>query len=390
MGFDQRLGSAFFARLQGDLRAAMAAEEIGCLLLDGAEDVLYASGFAHRPTERPVVLALTASEAVLLIPELERSHAAGQGIAAEPLVYFEYPGIESPLSLLARRLGRIEGKLAHGPGIPFARAEALATLFPAVPVVCTGLVGAQRLRKYPEEIALHREAGRISDAMVAAGVALLREGLAAGAPLPSEIEMERHVTRHALALMAREHENIVDVPVLAGGLVTGGLRTALPHGIESNRRFERGEGVILSLGCRVGGRAAESERTFFLGDPTQAQARAYGLAAGAQELGREAMRPGATCAGVDALALGHLRAAGMAPHILHRTGHGMGVAFHEPPWVEAGDPTPLAPSMVLSCEPGLYVAGLGGFRLADTVLVGSDGPDSLTHYPRSLEDSVIG
>jgi Xaa-Pro dipeptidase len=67
----------------------------------------------------------------------------------------------------------------------------------------------------------------------------------------------------------------------------------------------------------------------------------------------------------------------------------MGVMFHEPPWVEGGDETVLEPGMVCSSEPALYVPGLGGFRIADTVLVGESGPESMTHYPRRLDEIVI-
>jgi Xaa-Pro dipeptidase len=74
----------------------------------------------------------------------------------------------------------------------------------------------------------------------------------------------------------------------------------------------------------------------------------------------------------------------------HRVGHGMGVMFHEPPWVEGGDETVLLPGMVCSSEPALYVPGLGGFRLADTVLVTASGPESLTNYPRKLDEVILG
>lgn len=387
--FNQRLDPSFYERLHRDLRAGMAMRDIGLLVLDAADDVLYATGFAHRPTERPVVLALTATEAVLLVPELERSYAESQKVAAELAVYFEYPGVERPLSLLPKRLGRIAGDVAHGFGMSVGRAGELAALFAGNRVVATDLVSRHRYVKYPEELRLHREAGRISDEMVRAGVDLLQEAFHVGQPLPSEIEMERHVTRHALAIMAAEHDDILNVPVLAGGLVNGGPKSAFPHGIESARRFEPGESLILSLGCRVGGRAAESERTFVLGEPTKDHEKYYRIAQEAQRIGTAGLIAGQTCASADVAALSYLHAAGMTAFVKHRVGHGMGVAFHEPPWIEAGDATLLAPGMVCSSEPALYVPGVGGFRLADTVHVSETGPDSLTHFPRNFEEIVL-
>jgi Xaa-Pro dipeptidase len=176
---------------------------------------------------------------------------------------------------------------------------------------------------------------------------------------------------------------------IAGGLVYGGPNSAYPHGMPSGRRFQMGESFMLSLGCRVGGRAAESERTFILGEPSSDQARYYQIAQEAQRMATAALIPGKTCASADNLALGYIRDSGMSEYLVHRVGHGMGVMFHEPPWVEAGDETVLEPGMVCSTEPALYVPGLGGFRLADTVLVGARGPEPLTNYPRPLEEIVL-
>jgi len=85
-----------------------------------------------------------------------------------------------------------------------------------------------------------------------------------------------------------------------------------------------------------------------------------------------------------------IRRAGFATYLRHRQGHGIGLGFHEPPWVADGDGTVLAPGMVLSSEPGLYVPGHAGYRISDTVLVTEEGPRRLTGYPRDLADIVIG
>jgi len=107
-----------------------------------------------------------------------------------------------------------------------------------------------------------------------------------------------------------------------------------------------------------------------------------------QERGTNAMAPGRPCREPNRIALEAIRAAG-GDYILHRLGHGMGVAFHEPPWAEDGDSTVMEPGMILSSEPAVYVPGLGGFRLADTVLLTETGQGSLTRFPRALEEIVI-
>ncbi len=152
---------------------------------------------------------------------------------------------------------------------------------------------------------------------------------------------------------------------------------------------KRGESIILSLGCRVGGRAAESERTFFIGEPSKEQQGHYAVAYEAQRLATAALIAGHTCASSDNIAQEYIRTQGMTENALHRVGHGMGIMFHESPWIEAGDQTILEPGMIASSEPSITVPGFAGYRIADTVLIAAEGPDSMTKYPRKIDEIVI-
>jgi Xaa-Pro dipeptidase len=389
MTFTQRLGAGFYAKVHKDIRSRMANAGIDLLLLDANDDVIYTTGFSHYTTERPVVFAIAQDRTWLLLPRLEQSHADHQTIAAEPVVYFEFPGVDKPFDVLARALPRQTGTVAHSYGIAFGRVAQIAGAFPDAKVVPSNIVQQMRLRKYPEETALHREAARISDEMVKAGVALISEAMRKGGDLPSEIEIESHVSRHAMKIMFDEHEDLMLVQGLASGLVYSGIRSSIPHGMPTGNPVKRGESIILSLGCRVGGRAAESERTFFIGEPTKEQQGHYEVAYEAQRMATTALIAGNTCASADNLALGYMRDKGMKDNALHRVGHGMGIMFHEPPWIEAGDQTILEPGMIASSEPSITIPGFAGYRIADTVLITRNGPDSLTKYPRRIDDVVI-
>lgn len=390
MTFSQRLGTDFYAKVHKDIRSRMAEAGIDLLLLDANDDVIYTTGFSHYTTERPVVFAITQIGAWLLLPKLEQGHAAHQHIAAEPVVYFEFPGIDRPFDVLARALPLITGVIGHSPAIAMARAEQIKAAFPNAAVVrSSGIVQQMRLRKYPEEIVLHREAARISDEMVRAGVDFIADAMRGNRELPSEIEIESHVSRHAMKIMHQEHEDLMLVQGLASGLVYSGTRSAFPHGMPTGNPVKRGESMILSLGCRVGGRAVESERTFFLGEPSKVQQEHYAVAYEAQRMATQALISGHTCASADGLALGYIREAGMGDYALHRVGHGMGIMFHEAPWIEGGDQTILEPGMIASSEPSITVPGFAGYRIADTVLITANGPDSMTKFPRKIEEVVI-
>lgn len=390
MAFSQRLGAGFYAKIQAEIRKRMAIEGIDLLLLDSNDDVIYTTGFSHYTTERPVVVAITATDTFLLLPELERTHAAHQHIAAEAIVYFEFPGIDPWHAVLGRKFAGFRGTVAYGHAISLARIKPIEGAFPnAERVVPSNIVQQMRLRKHPEEIVLHREAARLSDRMVEVGVEMIRDAMRKGGTLPSEVEIESYVSRHAMRTMHEEHEDVMLVQGLASGLVYSGPRSAFPHGMPTGHPVKIGESIILSLGCRVGARASESERTFFIGEPSKVQEQHYAVAYEAQRMATAALIAGHTCASADNLALAYIRDSGMGEYLLHRVGHGMGIMFHEAPWVEGGDQTILEPGMITSSEPAIFVPGFAGYRIADTVLIAAEAPDSMTVYPRKLDDIVI-
>ena len=104
----------------------------------------------------------------------------------------------------------------------------------------------------------------------------------------------------------------------------------------------------------------------------------------AQQVGTEALVVGARCSEANAKCLGVIRDAGLGDYIRHRQGHGIGLQNHEPPWVEDGDQTVLAPGMAVSCEPGIYCPGQGGYRISDSIVVTRRGAaDAHTRPARS-------
>lgn len=398
--FSQRLPRSFSSRVQADVAARVAAEGLVGVVTDDPDDVAYLTGFFHHPCERPVAVWLGADgHAVLLLPELEREHAESQDARAELVSYPEYPGVVPPFSVLADVLrgvlaGRGGHRVGHGPGSSWERltalGAALAAAAPGTGLVPTRSVQVARYRKRPEEVALHAEAARITDLMLAAGRTFVEEALAAGGELPSEAEVAGHVGAVGTRTMYAEHDDVVAGSFLAGGLVYSGPGSAHPHARPSGRRLRRGETFLLSLGCAVGGRFVEGERTFVLGEPDETQRRCYETVRRAQEVGAAALRPGARCADVNAACLQVVRDAGLGPYLRHRQGHGIGVGMHEPPWLEDGDPTVLEEGFVVSNEPGIYLPGHAGYRISDSMLVTAGGAEPFTSYPRDLDDVVVG
>lgn len=390
MGFLQRLDAGFYATVQARVRARLEEDGLTAIICDHPDDVAYLTGFFHHPGERPVVVHLGLhGPATLLVPALESEHAQWQGAAAEVVTYPEFPGVVEPLTILARAV-RAGGRVGFGPSMSVARLRLLERSFPGLDLVASDAVTLARYVKEPAEVELHREAARITDLMLAAGIALVTDAVADGGSMPSESELAAHVGRVGTSTMYAEHEDVVVLGFLAGGLVYAGPNSAKPHGLPSSYRLRPGDTFMLSLGCAVGGRFVEGERTFILGEPSAEQQRYYEAVRAAQQLGGDLLRPGLTCAESNALCLDVIREAGLGEFLQHRQGHGIGVGMHEPPWLEDGDDTVLEEGFVVSNEPGIYIPGHAGYRISDSMLITADAAVPFTAYPRSLEDVVIG
>ncbi len=167
-------------------------------------------------------------------------------------------------------------------------------------------------------------------------------------------------------------------------IVASGVRSALPHGRATAARLPRRGFVTLDFGIILNGYCSDMTRTVFLGKPKPGERKAYEAVLEAQENAVNAVAPGASCAEVDEAARGILRREGFVEAFSHSTGHGVGLEIHEPPRVGAGQSTRLQPGMVVTIEPGIYLAGQFGIRIEDMVAVTRTGGQVLTPAPKAL------
>lgn len=166
--------------------------------------------------------------------------------------------------------------------------------------------------------------------------------------------------------------------------VASGPNGAFPHHENGDRAFAPGDLIVLDGGALVDGYASDITRTVALGEPGAEKRRVYELVKAANAAGRAAARPGATGHAIDAAARGVIEEGGMGERFLHRTGHGLGLEIHEPPYIAVGNHEPLPEGATFTIEPGIYVEGLGGVRIEDDVVLTAEGARSLTHFERDL------
>jgi Xaa-Pro aminopeptidase len=161
-------------------------------------------------------------------------------------------------------------------------------------------------------------------------------------------------------------------------IVASGPRSALPHGRATAQRLPRKGFLTLDFGVILEGYCSDMTRTVFLGQPTRRERFTYDAVREAQQAAVEAVKPGVSCGEVDEAARSVLRKAGLAEYFTHSTGHGVGLEIHEAPRIAADQSQSLLPGMVVTIEPGVYIAGHFGVRIEDMVVVTRQGGQVLT------------
>jgi D-alanyl-D-alanine dipeptidase len=153
----------------------------------------------------------------------------------------------------------------------------------------------------------------------------------------------------------------------------------------SDRRIEEGDMVVLDFGGVMDGYCSDITRTVHVGEPSPEEREVHEVVRAAQQAGFEAVAPGVPCEEVDRAARALIADAGYGEAFIHRTGHGIGLAGQEPPYLVEGETLPLEPRMCFSVEPGIYLPGRFGVRIEDIVTVTGDGRRRLNNAPRELQ-----
>ncbi len=231
------------------------------------------------------------------------------------------------------------------------------------------LVSQLRMVKDSEEVARMRRAASVPERV-------LREAAPQIQPGMTELDVAGLIMKVSLSQNLKE---MVSYP-----LVQTGLSAAFPHAFAGGRSVQKGDLVVIDFGAVVDSYASDITRTIAVGEPSDEMKRIYEVVKKANEAGRAAVKPGAVCEDVDRAARDVIEQAGFGKYFTHRTGHGLGLDGHEPPYIVKGNKTVLQPGMTFTVEPGIYIEGKGGVRIEDDVLVTKDGGESLTSFPREL------
>ncbi len=168
-------------------------------------------------------------------------------------------------------------------------------------------------------------------------------------------------------------------------IVASGPNAAKPHARPTKRTIQAGDPVVVDFGAIFEGYRSDMTRTFCVGgEPAGTLARVFEVVVEAQAAGVAAVRAGVVAGDVDKACRDLIAAAGWKDAFEHGTGHGVGLDIHEAPAVGPGSTAILGADVVVTVEPGVYLAGIGGVRVEDTVVVTADGCRTLTRFPKDI------
>ncbi|MER7917307.1 MULTISPECIES: aminopeptidase P family protein [unclassified Streptomyces] len=356
------------ARMERAARAAADAGLAGLLVAPGP-DMVWLTGYTPTAvTERLTLLVLApGQDPVLVVPTLEAPDAE-HSVAGEALTLRDWTDGKDPYAVTAELL---DGRGRYGISDNTWGLHVLGlqrTLPDSSYAALTDALPMLRAIKDPAEVELLAAAGAAADAAFEE----IRKVTFAG-------RRESDLGRDLAALLRRFGHSQVDFTIVGSG-----PNGANPHHEVGDRVIRRGDMVVLDFGGLKDGYGSDTTRTVHVGEPTEEERRVHDIVREAQEAGCQAVRPGVACQEVDRAARRVITDAGYGEYFIHRTGHGIGVTTHEPPYMIEGEELPLVPGMCFSVEPGIYLPGRFGVRIEDIVTVTEDGGRRLNNTGREL------
>ena len=253
--------------------------------------------------------------------------------------------------------------------VTFSAYKAYEKAVKAKLVPVSGLIEKLRLIKSDAEIKILKEAADIADAAFKHIIEFIR---------PGKTELEVANELEFFMRKAGAASSSFDT------IVASGYRSALPHGVASNKVVEAGDFVTLDYGAYYKGYVSDITRTVSVGKPDEKLKEIYAIVLEAQLQGMAGIKPGITGKEADALTRDLIAEKGYGDYFGHSTGHGIGLEVHEGPALSVRSDYVLEPGMVVTCEPGIYIPGLGGVRIEDDTLITADHNEALTHSTKEL------
>lgn len=356
------------------LQQKMSESGIDCAVLVPGPNLYYLTGLSMHLSERITVALIPAQGAAkLLLPLLEKPQAEAK-IEIEAK-FFSYRDEEGPDGAFTSAVGslNLDGK-SLGVEYQTMRVLELNQLRKHAPNASykklEDVLGQLRIIKDEDELSNMRQAIKLTEEILEKMISQMREGM-------TETDCALIYQQEALNSGTGK---MSFTPIVASG-PNGGS----PHVIPGDRKLQQGDMVTIDAGVFYKHYPGDITRNMAVGEPNPKLEEIHKIVEQANAAGRAAAKPGVACQDVDRASRRVIEDAGYGEYFIHRTGHGLGLEIHEPPYIMEGNEQILEPGMTFTVEPGIYVPGLGGARVEDDMLITTDGAESLTQFPRELK-----
>lgn len=358
----------YAARMTRVVNDAVKAGLAGVIITPGP-DLAWLTGYQPHITERLTMLVLSPDrKPTLVVPRLERGDAE-ESTAGPLLSFVDWMDGSDPYEA-ASTLFRPDAEFGISDS---AWALHLLRLRQAMPDVSyrglSDCLPMLRAVKDAGELARLAAAGAAADAAYRDIIGTRFAG-----------RRETDVAADLAALLRQHGHEQIDFTIVGSG-----PNGANPHHEAGDRLIQPGDTVVLDFGGLRFGYGSDTTRTVSVGEPGPEARTVHEIVRQAQEAAVNAVRPGVTCEDIDQVARKIIADAGYGDNFIHRTGHGIGVTTHEPPYIVTGEAQPLVPGMCFSVEPGIYFADQFGVRIEDIVTVTEDGVQRLNNTSRVLQ-----
>lgn len=253
--------------------------------------------------------------------------------------------------------------------VSFAEYSILEEIIPCDLIPVSGLIEELREVKDEDEVAMIEKACEIADAGYKNVLEFIQPGM-------TEIEVANRLDFFMRSMGA--------AGVSFDTIVASGWRSAMPHGVASEKVIEKGDMITLDFGCYYKGYASDMTRTFAIGTPDSKLKEIYQIVLDVQLKVLKAAQPGVIGMQLDEIARDYIASLGYGENFGHSTGHGVGLEVHEAPAISMRSEQQLVVGNIVTDEPGIYIDGLGGVRIEDDLLITKEGNRLLTHSPKEL------
>ena len=342
------------------LRAFLEQEKVDGIFIKGDSSIRYFTGFTGGES----LLYVDARRAVIITDSRYTLQVRQQAPECELVEHLHGFWPE------AAKLPQSDNLALDGDYFSYTEQCALAAALPHAAWKNVNLVGLRAV-KTPEEMQLIRRAVAISDEAFLQLLPHIRTGRK-----ESELAAELEYNMRKLGSTKPSFETIC----------ASGKRSALPHGVASDKVVEEGDFITVDFGATYGGYCSDITRTVVVGKAAPWQKEIYDIVLQANLLGEKTLKAGLTGIQVDGAVRDFIGSKGYGPNFGHGLGHGVGLDIHEKPVLNRANGQPLPAGAVVTIEPGIYLPDKGGVRIEDTVLVTETGCERLTSVPKELKE----